>query len=174
VKLPSRGLRAALAVFRVLPEPLRLLIVRLAGPSFFVGTIVVIERADGAVLLVRHSYKERWGFPGGLLNRGEDAAVGARRETVEEVGLAVELIGVPLAVVEPRERRVDVVFRARPRPDVDPATAAPHSPEIVRCEWFGPGDLPDLQPEAAGALVAIAQADASASTVAGDQAGRRG
>jgi 8-oxo-dGTP diphosphatase len=169
MKLPAPALRTALAVFRRLPGRVRLAIVRLAGPSFHVGTVCVIERGDGALLLVRHSYRERWGFPGGLLARGEDVADGARRETVEETGLRVELLGAPLAVVDPKDRRVDAVFRARLAPGIDPASAAPRSPEIVCCEWFAPDSLPGLQREAAGALRALARArDAEG------QAGRRG
>jgi 8-oxo-dGTP diphosphatase len=134
-------------------------VVHRLAPSFTVGAICVVERTDGALLLVRHSYRERWGFPGGLLQRGEDVAVGGRREVLEEVGLEVELVGEPAVVVEPAPRRVDVVFRARPVDDG--AEANPASPEIVALDWFAPGDLPELQEEAATALVALARLDGS-------------
>lgn len=131
------------------------------APSFTVGAICVVERPDGALLLVRHSYRERWGFPGGLLQRGEDVTVGARREALEEVDLDIELVGEPAVVVEPAPRRVDVVFRARPRGGADPAAVRAASPEIVEVAWFAPDDLPQLQEEAATAIVALARSDGS-------------
>jgi hypothetical protein len=75
----------------------------------------------------------------------------------EESGLDVEVVGDPAVVVDSDAQRVDVVFRARPAPGVDPDTATASSPEIVAVAWF-PGDaLPDLQHEASGAMVALAR-----------------
>jgi 8-oxo-dGTP diphosphatase len=148
-----------LRVFRVLPRRLRLRVVHALSPSFTVGAVCVIERPDGAVLLVRHSYRQRWGLPGGLLQRGEEVEAGARREAAEEVGLHVGLEGEPAVVVDPDARRVDVVFRARPVPDA-PEVVTPRSPEVVEAGWFDAGALPELQHETAGALVALARATA--------------
>ena len=144
-----------LRTFRRLPRSARLFVVHRMTPSFTVGAICVVERPDGALLLVRHSYRRQWGFPGGLLQRGEDAADGARREAREEVGIAIELVGEPTVVVDPSPRRVDVVFRACCR---EPETARACSPEIVELAWFSPDELPQLQHEAASALVALARA----------------
>ncbi|CAN5246952.1 hypothetical protein BH24ACT1_BH24ACT1_12620 [soil metagenome] len=153
--LVNRARLLLLHVYRRLPRVLRLFVVHRMTPSFTVGSICVIERDDGALLLVRHSYRRRWGFPGGLANRGEEVADAARREAMEEVGLSVELLGEPAVVVDPDPRRVDVVFRARPnRRD----QATPGSPEIVELGWFAPDDLPELQHEASSALVALARA----------------
>ena len=77
------------------------------------------------VLLVRHTYRQRWGVPGGLLNRGEEPRDAARREALEEVGLRVELVGEPAVVVDPGPRRVDVIFRARPADGADPDDVRP-------------------------------------------------
>ncbi len=145
-----------LRLYRRLPRSWRRFVVRRLTPSFTVGSICVAERADGALLLVRHSYRERWGFPGGLAQRGEDVADAARREAEEEVGLSVELVGEPAVVVDPGPRRVDVVFQARVVGDADGATR--RSPEIVSLGWFPPAELPELQHEAASALVALARA----------------
>src|SRR5439155_25977467 len=111
---------ALLRVYRRLPRRARLVITHASAPTFTVGAICVIERADGRVLLVRHSYRKRWGLPGGLLKRGEEVADGARREAMEEVGLDIELVGEPAVVVEPEPRRVDVVYRCRHGDGVDP------------------------------------------------------
>ena len=147
-----------LKLFRRLPRRARLAVVHSLSPSFTVGAICVVERADGAVLLVRHSYRNRWGFPGGLLERGEEAHDGARREAREEVGLDIEIAGEPSVVVDPGPRRVDVVFRARPADGADPDDVRPCSPEIEEVRWVPPDALPELQHEASGALVALARA----------------
>ncbi len=147
--------RALLRVFRRLPTRLRIAAVHLLSPSYTVGAMCVIERADGAVLFVRHSYRPRWGVPGGLCRAREEAADGARREVGEEVGVAVALLGEPAVVVDPGERRVDIVYAARLADGVDPAAARPVSPEIVECRWFAAGERPELQRETAQALAAL-------------------
>lgn len=149
--------RLAFQVYRRLPVGLRRRVVRAVSPSFTVGAMCFIERADGALLLVRHSYRDRWGVPGGLLQRGEDAEVGARREVREEVGLTVELLGEPAVVVDAEPQRVDVVFRARPVEGADTEPSIEGSAEIVDARWFAPDELPELQFETAGALVALAR-----------------
>ena len=153
--------RSALRVFGRLPVGIRRRIVRAISPSFTVGAMCIIERSDGAILLVRHSYRRRWGVPGGLLQRGEDVEAGARREVHEEVGLMIEILGEPAVVVDPDPQRIDVVFRCRPAPGSDTDAIAPRSPEIVEARWFGPDELPELQFETAGALVRLARASVS-------------
>jgi 8-oxo-dGTP diphosphatase len=159
----SAGYGLALRVYRRLPRRARLFVIHRTHPGFTVGAICVIERDDGALLLVRHSYRRWWGFPGGLLKRGEDVAAGARREALEEIGLDIELLGEPAVVVDPDPQRVDVVFRARPVGD--PAGTSVGSPEIVELAWFPPDALPRLQHEAAGALVALARASGRPASV---------
>src|SRR5205085_153652 len=128
--------RSLLGVFRRLPPSLRLVAARLVSPSYTVGAVCVVEREDGTVLFVRQSYRPRWGLPGGLCQRREDVADGARREVREEVGVDVTLLGEPAVVVDPVERRVDVIYAARLDDGTDPSQAAPASPEIVECRWF--------------------------------------
>ena len=148
---------ALLKMYRRLPTVARVWVVHRLAPTFTVGSICVVEREDGAVLLVRQSYRNRWGFPGGLLERGEAAPDAARRESLEEVGLDVEVVGEPAVVVDPGPRRVDIVFRCRPADGTDPDAVTPTSPEVVECKWFPRDQLPELQHEASGALVALAR-----------------
>ena len=148
-----------LQVFRRLPRRGRLAVVHTLAPSFSVGAMCFIERDDGALLLVRHSYRQRWGVPGGLLNRGEAPHDAACREAMEEVSLSIDLVSEPAVVVDPDARRVDVIFRARPAPGADPASAEPKSPEILEAAWFPPDQLPELQAETSGALVALGLRD---------------
>jgi 8-oxo-dGTP diphosphatase len=146
-----------LKIFRRLPRRVRIAAVHLLAPSYTVGAVCVVERDDGAVLLIRHSYRGQWGLPGGLLRRGETPEVAAVREAKEEVGLAVELSGEPAIVVDPRPRRVDVVFRCRAIDSREAGGAAPGSVEVVETGWFAPDALPELQREAADSLVAVAR-----------------
>lgn len=146
-----------LRAYRRLPVWARRRAVRTIAPSFTVGAMCFIERDDDALLLVRHVYRNRWGVPGGLLQRGEDSADGARREVLEEVGLAVELVGEPTVVVDAVPQRVDVVYRARPAHRADVDAVAPASPEILEVAWFARSDLPDLQHETAEALVVLSR-----------------
>ena len=80
----------------------------------------MIERPDGALLLVRHASRRRWGVPGCLLIRSEQPQTAARREALQEVGVEVETIGEPAVVVDPGPRRVDVIYRARLVNGLDP------------------------------------------------------
>jgi len=155
--LVARAHRGLLRTYRTLPVLARRWLVRAIAPSYTVGAVCVIERPDGHVLLVRQAYRQRWGVPGGLLKRGEDPAVGARREVFEEVGMAVELVGEAAVVVDPGPQRVDLIYRARPVTLAEVGEARPCSPEIVEVAWFAPDALPELQFETAGALVALAR-----------------
>ena len=144
------------AGFKQLPRGARLFLIRRATPSFHVGSICVVERADGHVLLVRQSYRRGgWGFPGGLLQRGEEPADAARRELSEELGIEVDLQGQPVVVVDAAARRVDVIFTARLAEGSDEPEHTPHSPEITDARWFPPDRLPRLLPEATSALIEL-------------------
>ena len=147
----------ALKVFGALPRRVRRVLVRLGSPKYTVGAICIVQRGDGAILLVRHTYWRRWGTPGGLAKRHERPEVAAVRETREEINLDVELVGEPAVVVEPVPHRVDVVYLARAVDEADLAQVRPSSPEIERVDWFPIDELPTLQPETVTALQALAR-----------------
>lgn len=149
--------RLALQLFRRLPVVARRRVVRTIAPSYTVGSMVIIERSDGALLLVRLSYRNSWGVPGGLLKRGETPEAAAQREVREEVGIAVDLVGDPAVVVDEEAQRVDIVFRGRPAPGAELVDIRPCSPEITDARWFPADALPDLQFETSGALMALAR-----------------
>jgi 8-oxo-dGTP diphosphatase len=155
--LPERVKRLAFRTWGRLPGVARKFLIRRGTPSFHVGAICVIEGPDGALLLVRNSYRKGWGFPGGLLKRGERPLDAARRETYEEIGVDVVLDDNPKVVVDPDHRRVDVIFTGQQRA-AEQEPARPQSAEIVEARWFPPDALPDLQPEAVAALIELGRA----------------
>lgn len=147
-------------LFGRLPRWVRRRVVRTVSPKYTVGALCIVQRADGAVLLVRHSYNRRWGTVGGLAKRGERPEVCAVREAREEVGIDLTLVGEPVVVVDPGLRRVDVVFLAHPAQEASADQAEPRSAEILETRWFARGELPELSADTASAWNALARVGA--------------
>lgn len=143
--------RFLLRVYGRLPERARIGVVHAVAPLHSVGALALVVGEDGSRLLVRQTYKDGWGMPGGILKRGEHPAEAVVRETREELGIMLEVIGEPAVVVDPGPRRVDIVYRAR----IVRGDPRPVSDEIAEARWFPPDDLPVLQPEAVSALAAM-------------------
>ncbi|MGQ4485919.1 NUDIX hydrolase [Streptomyces sp. 372A] len=61
-------------------------------PKVLVAAACIFRDAGGRVLLVEPSYREGWTLPGGTVESadGEGPRQGARRESLEEIGLDVE------------------------------------------------------------------------------------
>jgi 8-oxo-dGTP pyrophosphatase MutT (NUDIX family) len=158
--MPEPVTRALLRIYRRMPVRARRRIVRSLSPNFTVGAMCFVERDDGALLLVEHTYRRRWGVPGGLLEKREDAADAAVREAFEETGLRIELLGEPAVVVDPLPQRVDLIFRGRlvAGTSSEPVVG---SPEIRAARWFPADALPELQHETAQAMVALARSSRS-------------
>ncbi len=67
-----------------------------------VGVLAVVRRGNQLLLAQRSkgSYKGRWGFPGGHLERGETVVAAALRELREETGVEAEARGILTALDE--------------------------------------------------------------------------
>jgi 8-oxo-dGTP pyrophosphatase MutT (NUDIX family) len=132
-------------VFRRLPRPLRRVVIRSFTPSYTVGAVLALQRADGTLLMVEQRHSPGWALPGGLLRRGELPADGLVREVAEEVGILIDPAALPLPVpvLAPRVRRVDVVYvmddgdAVRPRRGDD-------KDEVMGVGWFALDALPEL------------------------------
>jgi ADP-ribose pyrophosphatase YjhB (NUDIX family) len=136
--LRRRGYTAALLAFRRLPSPVRRGLVRAGTPGFTVGAVCALEH-DGRLLFLRQPHRAGWSLPGGLLDRGETPAEAVVREVWEETGLEVE-VGLPLTTqVNPRVRRVDVIFRivVEQPPRVRPGG------EAKDARWMPPAEVLD-------------------------------
>lgn len=148
----------ALAVFGLLPERLRRRVLRLVSPTFTVGALCLVENRHASFLLVRHSYRSGWGLPGGIVKRHEDVEAAAHREVREEVCLEIDVIGPPSVVVDPVQRRVDVIFAARAATCDGSIDPSPCSAEIAEVRWMTRDEITtlqlreELQTETAGAL----------------------
>lgn len=58
-------------------------------PRVLAGAAALFRDTDGRILLVEPNYREGWALPGGTIESddGETPRQGARRETLEEIGL---------------------------------------------------------------------------------------
>ena len=113
--------------------------VRWENPKLATG--VVIEQ-DGAILLVRRNHDPMygfWSFPSGFVDRGESVEEAARRETLEEAAVEIEierLLGVYSSAGDPV---VFIAWAGR----ISGGTPRP-GPEALEVGFFPPDALPDL------------------------------
>jgi ADP-ribose pyrophosphatase YjhB (NUDIX family) len=115
-----------------------------------VGALCFLDR-DGRILLLRQYHRRGWTLPGGLLNRGEDAASAVVREVREETGLEIE-VGFPFAtLVEPRSRRIDILFHVAVSRSVDVMVSG----EAVSGDWLTVAEAGEVDEQTRGSLAAF-------------------
>jgi ADP-ribose pyrophosphatase YjhB (NUDIX family) len=147
-----RPYKMALGLYRRLPRFLRLFIIRRIAPAYTVGALCLVEH-EGRLLMLNQRHRRGWTFPGGLLNRGEDAGAAVVREVEEETGLRV-LVELPFAiVVDPSSRRVDVLYWVQA--DHEPAVRA--FGEALTARWVSPQDMGLVDDPTAEALAQFAR-----------------
>jgi ADP-ribose pyrophosphatase YjhB (NUDIX family) len=133
-----------MVAFRLMPTPLRRAAVRAGTPSYTVGAVALLRNDDGHVLFVDQRHSGGWALPGGLMRRGECPDDAVMREVGEEVGVRLEArdLPVPVAAVNARVRRVDLVYVM-----AAPKDARPHQEdeaEVRRVGWYPLDRLPEV------------------------------
>lgn len=105
--------------------------------------VAVLVGRSHEVLLGRRGAHTRepgkWSFPSGFVERGERVEDAARRETLEETGLSVELGPVLTVISSPGEPVVLVVF-----PAIDVAGEPCAADDLAEVRWWSLDALPDL------------------------------
>jgi ADP-ribose pyrophosphatase YjhB (NUDIX family) len=119
-----------------------------------VAAAVLLER-DGKVLLVRRANvpeQGKWSLPAGFVDDGEDPALAAERECLEETGLRVKVTGLMDVIFGKEHRRgasIVIVYRA----EVEGGSLAPKD-DADLAGFFGPEELPPLAFEATRQVLA--------------------
>jgi ADP-ribose pyrophosphatase YjhB (NUDIX family) len=108
-------------------------------PKVVAGTIPV---RDGRILLTRRAIEPAlglWTFPGGYVDWGEDVRAAARRETLEEVELSVDLGELVGIYSYPASPVVIVVFGASVPDGAEPVA---NTAEVLEVQYFRPAEIP--------------------------------
>jgi mutator protein MutT len=118
-----------------------------------VGVGIVVERNDGAILLVERAgppLAGYWSVPGGKVELGETTAAAAAREVREETGIEVtieRLLTVVDRIVPAADGRVQyhyvlIEYWARPR---DQAAAPQAASDARQARWVARGEVSGLR-----------------------------
>ncbi len=103
---------------------------------------VVVVRCDDRFLLVHErKHDQLWYLPAGRVEMGESFMMAARRETLEEAGIPIRIVGVIRVEHTPRQdgARMRVVFLAEPADDTPPKSVPDH--ESLGATWVRLGEL---------------------------------
>lgn len=118
--------------------------VHLVRRSHTLGVRAIVQKDDGSVLLVKHTYIPGWYLPGGGIEWGETFYQAVEKELMEEAG--VELTGKAemLAVYQNRRasKRDHVALYHCPHWRQDNKPDLPNH-EIIAAEFFPLDELPD-------------------------------
>ena len=125
---------------------------------------VLLERRSAAdaeieILLLRRAVEPglgAWDLPAGYLDPGESFEMGARRETLEEAGIEIELLSLAGVYHSAPANAVTAVFRARA---VDPDAAVVIDFESSEHVWVRRDDVGAWLPRIAFTAMAAAVSD---------------
>ena len=133
--------KAVRRIWRFLSPGMRARLVRSVQTSFTVSAAAIVTNEEGKVLLLNHVLRpdSGWGYPGGFVNKGEQAEDAIRREVREETG--IDLDKLELHDVRNSGTHIEILFVAKSvgEPEV-------RSREIIELGWFGIDDFPQEMP----------------------------
>lgn len=115
------------------------------------GVSAVVFDEAGRILLAQRVDDAQWTVISGVLEPGEEPAVGLAREVLEETGVRVHVEAFSaLSVTEPilygngdLSQYVDLCFVCRPLDAAEAAAAHVADDESLAVGWFAPDGLPD-------------------------------
>ncbi|MEP1444468.1 MAG: NUDIX domain-containing protein [Hyphomicrobiales bacterium] len=118
--------------------------VHLIRRSHTLGVRAIVQKEDGSVLLVKHTYVPGWYLPGGGVEWGETLYQALEKELMEEAGVTLTEKAKMLAVYQNRKasKRDHVALYHCPNWRQDNKPNLPNH-EIIAAEFFALNDLPD-------------------------------
>lgn len=133
-------------------------------PRVLVGAAALFRDAEGRVLLVEPNYREGWALPGGTVESddGETPRQGARRETLEEIGLDVEpgpllvVDWVPPGPLRPRPPLIAYLYDGGVLGTEQLKSIRLQEEELLSWRLVAPEDLAAHLPDELGRRVAVA------------------
>lgn len=116
-------------------------------PLWLSGVSAVVFDDDGRVLLTRRADNGKWAVVSGILEPGEEPAVAAVREVLEETGIDADVVRLSSVDVSEQitypngdvAQYLDVCFVMR----ATGGTARVADDENLEVAWFGPDELPE-------------------------------
>ena len=105
--------------------------------------IAVVRRGDRFLLVHERKHGQNWYLPAGRVEPGESFEEAARRETLEEAGIPIRIVGVLRIEHTPRipSARLRVVFLAEPTDDTPPKSEP--DDDSLEAAWVTQEQLPD-------------------------------
>lgn len=107
--------------------------------------VVVVRRGDQYLIVHERKHGQLWYLPAGRVELGETFVAAARRETLEETGVPVEIVGVLRVEHSPGSggARLRVVFLAEPIDDTPPKSVPDE--ESLEAAWVNIEQLADYR-----------------------------
>ncbi|MFE1311288.1 NUDIX domain-containing protein [Streptomyces sp. NPDC058755] len=130
-------------------------------PRVLAGAAALFRDDEGRVLLVEPNYREGWALPGGTIESDDDETPrqGARRETLEEIGLDRELgrlLAVDWVHGTGRPPLVAYLYDGGVLPETEFKAIRLQEEELLSWRLVAPEEIPEYLPGALGRRVLAA------------------